>query len=659
MGRGGTVVAVGAGRNMKPQHFYFAAFLLLFGCSESDSISSGPSGLSVSSSQAGVSRGSVDADGACMPGTQRACGVTLDIVGNIKSCFRGVQTCSLGRWSSCENGTFVDEVHEASGESTDDRSISSLSAPSTCGDPASTLYNPCDPGCRFFAEDPVDISPSAPSSGCGAPSAGPGLCDFGLFSDSSITMANRSSTDAFVGAYGNVVVGTDAAVSGIAAKGDISFPSLNGREVHAPLGIHADGDIFAQNSSSDVHADLMAGGDIFVPAWKVQSGYSVAAEGRISGQNGTTIWGSVSTPDSITGVDVRGSRCEGAPGCSLYTPVSLPPQTMGRAIPELSTDCSGTLDVRGNGGSANVPGPGTYRDIQVMNNGDLILDGEGTYYFNNFDLNGGKLVLKADQGGAVGWDVRVCGGVRFDNDTKVSGAGGLLNDSNGVLLDPGLLSFYADSSADVRFGVSTYFSGVLIAPHARVVKSNVNNPPSDLDIESGTRAAPINGAFWAHELNLGTDAKTHQIPAAACEALGVVPSTSAGSCLPTSVVVEHIYEATCPTGSHPLWGLLAWDATTPGASAIEFSATTEKSEAEMRAGLAASDYFSIGEASQGTSDTQFCGVLTSCRVDLTAQLGLGLSHKSFLALRAELLPDGADSPTLHDWKISYSCQFDQ
>src|SRR5690606_1494654 len=176
----------------------------------------------------------------------------------------------------------------------------------------------------------------------------------------------------------------------------------------------------------------------------------------------------------------------GSAGCYEYKPLSLPPQNAGSAIPSLPVDCTGTMDFNGNGGTGTVNGPGVYRDVNVINNGTLVLEGEGVYYFRNFVISS-RLVFRrtADNTGA-GWDIRACGDtIQINNGTQFRGetAGGVtpelaLDPTNDVLMDPSLVTFYAQTSSLIEIGTDVYMTGIFIAPNARVTKKNMNSPPT-------------------------------------------------------------------------------------------------------------------------------------------------------------------------------------
>jgi hypothetical protein len=553
--------------------------------------------------------------GPCEEGETRACGETLEYESGVMTCFRGTQTCVSGEYGPCENGVITTEAAPPLRPARTNREALSISSPATCDDPMSPAFNVCDPGCRFFDEDPPDIiaTPYVPpvpptyngnpvsticnadpctasamplDDGCSdcvsdvcdvTPSCCttawtqecvnsallichgitvpdvPGLCGFGLYSDNALTTANRPATNAVIGSYGDITVGTDADLQGggIVTAGNITFNSLNGNDIKADRGIYAGGNITSQDSDTTLTGNMSAGGTMFLPKWNLAAGYTVGAHGNISGQNGTQSFGSVRTRGSISNITLNGTSCSGMMGCYTHSPpadMQLPPQTAGTAVPTLTTNCTGTTDFIQSGGTRTINGPGVYRDVNITNDGNLVLNGEGTYYFRSFYVNGGYIRLDPNMGGAVGWDIRVCNNVGLDNGTYIRGGTGLTNDVLNVLLDPTLLTFYANTSNPISMGTDVFFSGIFMAPNATVNKANINaaangagtlddQPPHRIDIgtTAGKRAAPINGAIWARTLNVGTSGLTYQMPEATCEGLAIpgtvdTPGVYAGSC---------------------------------------------------------------------------------------------------------------------------------
>ncbi|MCH2109282.1 MAG: hypothetical protein MK135_08130, partial [Polyangiaceae bacterium] len=135
------------------------------------------------------------------------------------------------------------------------------------------------------------------------------------------------------------------------------------------------------------------------------------------------------------------------------------------------------------------------------------------------------------------------------------------------------------------------------------------------------------------------------------------------------VVVNYTYEAQCPRGSVPAWGVLNWNTETPGGSSIEFRSRASESVAE----LSAVDFLNVGVASS-SPNTQVCNGFTAagdCPVDLTLALwgewnvnqpaitAADGTSSSALELEMRLRSSGSEQPVLKDWQVTYTCLIDQ
>ncbi len=529
------------------------------------------------------------------------CGRTIEQANGVIACFHCTAYCEDGTWSECSDGEISYQPDPGYGDYSGRFDVAALTPSGATASPC--VNNPCDPRCLFFDEDPTDITggggptpglpsfPAAPGipacehdmcttgaplfdrchscvekvcaatpsccstawtascadsvySLCGNTRPPLSLCEMGLYSDLTLTLANRSTSDAVIGSYGDVNLATEANPSGVYSKGNISFSSLN-QSISVPYGIVADGWVDAQDANYTVTGFIEAGGNVSIRSWDVTG--SVSSGGALSGQNSTTIGGNAKANSTISNVQsVAGSTCSGA-GCYTHRPVVLPPKTGGTAIPVLSVDCSGVTNFSANGTTTIVGGPAAYGDVNVINGGTVRLQGEGRYYFKSFNVSGNVQLQRTATNTGAGWDIRICNGVGFGNGVLFRGmnTGGVtpplaLDPVNAVLMDPGLVTFYANTSSSISMGTDVYFTGIFMAPKASVTKANVNGPPPKAQVLAGTRAAPVNGAIWAHQLNLGTDAMTKQIPVSVCEAMNIPGTTDAGAICPIANVTPPI-----------------------------------------------------------------------------------------------------------------------
>jgi hypothetical protein len=122
-------------------------------------------------------------------------------------------------------------------------------------------------------------------------------------------------------------------------------------------------------------------------------------------------------------------------------------------------------------------------------------------------------------------------------------------------------------------------------------------------------------------------------------------------------VNEYVYQATCPYATRALWKNLTWDSAVPTGSSVVFSVKVGSSVADV----ATRSYTQVGTAKKDTVDTTTCnafGPSPTCPVALTNQLGLGNNQGQVLSLQVETSAAGG-TPTMADWKITYTCQYSQ
>lgn len=515
--------------------------------------------------------------GPCEEGIERECGYKLDQANGVVTCYEGVQVCDGGEWSECTDGEVVRRPDLGSREMQGFLRAQALSSPIDCAN------QPCDPYCKLYDENPdPDVTPPGGSSTPDLPDfpGGPGvqacahdlcttgaalyntchacvqavcavspgccttawtqacvdqvyyqcttnqrpplsLCEFGLYSDTSVSVANRATSDALIGADGNVTFATEAQFGGLRSTGNVTFGNLN-QPLIAPQGIIANGYVDAQDANYAATTYIEAGGDVAIRSWDVSG--AVRTAGNLTGQNSTTILGGAWVNGSISSVSsITPTTCQGA-GCYTHRPVVLPPKTAGTAIPTLPTNCTGTTNYSVSGGTTTIT-PGVYGNVNIFNNGRLVLDGEGVYYFNSFQVWDRIEFRRTATNTGAGWDLRVCGTTSLGNGTLFVGstAGGVMpavvvDGTNGVVMDPSLITVFTSVAGTVNIGTNVYMTGVFMAPNAHVVKADVGGGPTRAQVLAGTRAAPINGAIWARQLTTGTDSQTKQISREACEA---------------------------------------------------------------------------------------------------------------------------------------------
>jgi len=474
------------------------------------------------------------------------------------------------------------------------------------GPSTADFANPCDPGCMHFEENPADLNANGGSSagpplefpprGCGQslciasngwinPTCDPcaasviaahpscqenwneqcvflattscknvtpptNICDFGLFAETKLTVSNEASANATIGAYGDVEIKAGASTFGsIYSNGNVTVASLN----NAPItmkpagGIFANGSIFFQNGAgADITGSLHAGttvtmDGIDVLQGNVWAGTNILGNGTVSGGGEARAVGTIGGSITVNpGANKKASYGTAPPA------VSLPPKTSGTSIPILPmTSCpmSAGMERTGN----QVLSPGVYGAVNANN---VELDGQGTYYFYSLKVAQSLVVNMKNQPYSTGFDVRVCNApagetaqtAMFNSGAKVVGKNGATNDGNGVLLNPKYLTLYYQSAVKVTMQPDVYWTGIFIAPNAKVEKAAMNtctvgnpgcpvaSPPPNPAILNGTRAAPINGAIWAKEVQVEPKALTRAITSADCNEIEHLPIVSPPAC---------------------------------------------------------------------------------------------------------------------------------
>jgi hypothetical protein len=135
--------------------------------------------------------------------------------------------------------------------------------------------------------------------------------------------------------------------------------------------------------------------------------------------------------------------------------------------------------------------------------------------------------------------------------------------------------------------------------------------------------------------------------------------------LPTTFT--ETYEADCEAGTIVEWKALGYDTTMDGYSRVEFRARTAASEG----GLAGASYHLVATAMEGAEDCVYLEPMpcqssnTNCTcvsgigggVEFKGKLDPGSPGHDFLELEITVVPtpDGSWTPTVHDWRVAYSC----
>jgi hypothetical protein len=157
------------------------------------------------------------------------------------------------------------------------------------------------------------------------------------------------------------------------------------------------------------------------------------------------------------------------------------------------------------------------------------------------------------------------------------------------------------------------------------------------------------------ECNYNNDwSVSKQNPALACQNV-----TTGGY---TAQAYTQTYTASCPSGTHPQWAYLAYDATTPsnasGSSDVKFQIQT--APLLVDGGVGTPTAWVSAADTPGAGDPALCPMSgpSPCPKNLYTALGgpPGATNED-LTLQVTLTPspDGQVAPTLNSWQITYSC----
>jgi hypothetical protein len=126
-----------------------------------------------------------------------------------------------------------------------------------------------------------------------------------------------------------------------------------------------------------------------------------------------------------------------------------------------------------------------------------------------------------------------------------------------------------------------------------------------------------------------------------------------------ALLVHQVYEATCAPPSVVQWGFFTYRALTPGDSSIAFSVRSAATEAEL--GDAQSFELLTASTALGTARCAITGP-EPCPLDLFVVLGgAPLVHHPVAELEVVLSPASGDGtmPSVEQWRLNYSCTFNQ
>jgi hypothetical protein len=218
-------------------------------------------------------------------------------------------------------------------------------------------------------------------------------------------------------------------------------------------------------------------------------------------------------------------------------------------------------------------------------------------------------------------------------------------------------SVVAQSSAACEYALPDN-DGTFDPNKATLVYSTLNNQGVDVStslVQVTGLASCINTGWYFDD---PSDPSTITLCPAACSLVKVDTNARVwaelgcpGGAEPLTATFE--YAGNCGQDEGVRWLDLGYTAVIPDDGTITFRARVAGASAD----LADADWVTIGTA---TSANPLCGLGSGCEIDVYSALGAADAQLPALELEVTLTPSsGGDSPSLSDWKLTYTCPDNQ
>lgn len=409
-----------------------------------------------------------------------------------------------------------------------------------------------------------------------------GLCEFGVYSKSTILTANGPSfgTNATIGGLGNLIIDTDAAAAFPARVVTPCNIWVKNANIPGPIavsgGIWAGGSaIFDAGNATVWQADMHFGrglymnnnnsitGKIYGSAnYNLASGTPAGCTGpsgwppsttstsfNLSAQGPITVTGSAYSAGAMSNITVNpaGNKFDNQGTTIVPPPIFSLPSTP--PSPTVTT-CSGatafpatfttapctvagtapnqTLTVEN--GVCTLPGAGNYQNVILKNGAKLALNGSGTYTFKSINGSGatdGGIQIGTPTNTTGNYTVTVCGKLSMGNNQNIIGSTAALTGANiktPVLTPPTRLMLYVLGTDS---GANCTNANCAVSLGTDVLVAGVVSVPNGtfFAANNNTAATSLNGALWASAVNVGTKFNLSQMSKATCESMNI-PGTS-------------------------------------------------------------------------------------------------------------------------------------
>jgi hypothetical protein len=554
------------------------------------------------------------------------------------------------------------------------------------------------PSCCTTSWDASCVAAMANTT-CASTSSAPTICDYAIFADGTIAVSNATVKGGPIGGNSGTVSAAYAKVDGIYNHGsvDVSYGTVNGNIVGSPIA--TTGATVSGTTSTNVASYLQ-------PTLAKRT-FSCSGNNRTIENSPTTL-----TPGGYKTVTVRNN------GTLVLTAGSYTFDSLSLDNATLQLPTTGVVDIQICGtlatqNAVNFSGIANAADglrlrIYSSSTSDqaIALANSRTFYGvyqaplgrvqlgNNTILKGlaqaaRVYVMTGGQVDATGLTGAVCRNSGVDPGAAPTCSAPSKAPGECVANDPG----YTDTSctgvdltvgAPCEDGVPVCNHGTQPAPSGLELTffprngHQLSTASPDLDWATGfctttdvippgecryTQCSPalldedltvmVNAEGAVAECSLLDNWATHS-DGQACHDICFHPPC--GGTPATPLTVTETYEAICPDDTSPVWGFLAWQSETPGASTVRFRVRS----ADTLGQLALATFEDLGTARR-TPNTQICapGTVAGCPVYVANAVGQRDAKRNAIELEITLTPDGANVPRLDDWQLTYSCAFDQ
>lgn len=660
----------------------------LFGCSSSPDLPPLASGA-ITQINPTTSSGTGSSQ-TCADGEQRSCSKTLSQQGSVLSCYYGTQTCGVGIWSDCGQGTVALQSAPPKGG----RQLASISTPHPC------LDNPCDPSCQNYLEVPPKNGLTAQYNNVNAVWETGSLSSFPT---NVLNLVSNTPCETAADCQQNqhcVNVATDASCADNKCE---TGPSLGGNcndrcvasickqtpsccQSSGPTSCNP-GDTPSSDGSRCFHQitqtlnwfDARTACQALGTGtnWDLVCITNASDETLITGQNNTDSWmGLKRVTDDVTQSPfacVNGEQTlnSGNPSGLPWNQATGEPNNSGGdencaeiyAASGLWNDlnCNDALQASWCEGPAIGAGSWTADCVNdVASVCGATCGASGTNQPGTCQAWAPGQINTNDNAPDLSIGVPCQGQVPVCNHGTLSAPAGAIV----YVLPTNTPQFGTAASPDPTTALGSCTTSTAITPGTCAMVGGCSNYLNNgAGVNTNDAGSSNETVLWVTLPPPGGEARTDDnwgyniSPNMNCGAPQCLSASGASSCSTTTNTQTFDYQGICPSADQvPQWSFLTFDSVTPGDSSINFTVVAAPTVNQ----LATEPAVSLVTATQaaGNNECQLSGPAPNCPINLySALLPNGTENSALLRLIITINPssDGTQSPILNDWQISYSC----